>query len=182
MIVGFIFKGGASEVVSIWIRRATFFVTAVLVVSFVGLIILAVIMRYAFGNPLVYSYDLSTLLFAWTVFLGLSLAEQKGAHLPIINPVLFVGPRIGRVIEVLCLMVMLLISLGTLWFGVKLLGRAVMVIPSMRISIGWLYASLPIGFGLLALEYLLKLIAVVTGRGVVFHPVADSTQLLKDHH
>ncbi|SMY09761.1 TRAP transporter small permease [Flavimaricola marinus] len=151
--------------ISDWINRATFFVAALLLIFLVALVILAVVMRYAIGQPLVYSYDLSTLLFAWTVFLGLSLAEHKGAHLSIIRPEDFVGPRTGRAIEIVRLTALLAISLGTLWFGVKLLGRAVMVIPSMRISIGWLYASLPIGFGLLSIEYFLKLLIAFSKRG-----------------
>jgi len=135
-----------------------------LMAAMVGLVVLAVFMRYLVGAPLVFSYDLSTLLFAWTVFVGLALAERQKAHLSVgvIDGVL--PPRAGRALKILRQMLVIVISVFAAWFGWKLFQRAGMVIPSMRISIGWLYASLPIGFGLLALAQVVSLMRIVTGN------------------
>jgi TRAP-type C4-dicarboxylate transport system permease small subunit len=134
-----------------------FFFTALVTVAMVALVIVSVVMRYVFNNPLVFSYDLSTLLFAWAVFLGLSLAEKENAHLSIDLFSQALSPRAALLHAVVKSLIVLTISVGAFWFGWKLLGRASMTIPSMRISIGWLYASLPAGFALLGIEQALKL-------------------------
>ena len=47
------------------------------------LIFLAVVQRYVFNDPMQYSFDLATLLFAWLVFLGLYTADQRsGLQIP----------------------------------------------------------------------------------------------------
>ncbi|WP_417260771.1 TRAP transporter small permease [Celeribacter sp.] len=137
---------------------AVFVVTGIVMIMMVTVVILSVVMRYIVGSPLVYSYDLSTLLFAWAVFLGLALAEKSDGHLAIDLFSNKLTPRGTLVHQVIKSIIVIFISTGTFWIGWKLFDRAGMVIPSMRISIGWLYASMPIGFALLALEQLIKLL------------------------
>lgn len=139
-----------------------FFFTAIVTIAMVALVIVSVVMRYAVNSPLVYSYDLSTLLFAWAVFLGLSLAEKDNAHLSIDLFSKSLSRRAGFAHQVIKSVIVIAISAGAFWYGWKLLGRASMTIPSMRISIGWLYASLPIGFALLGIEQILKLLKSVS--------------------
>jgi TRAP-type C4-dicarboxylate transport system permease small subunit len=130
-------------------------VTVVLLLVMATLVVVAVVMRYIVGAPLVFSYDLSTLLFAWIVFLGLALAERDGAHLAV-DLLETALPRVPRLALVLVRQVAVaVLSLGIAWFGWKLLTRAGMVMPTLRISVGWLYAALPVGFALLAAAQLL---------------------------
>lgn len=132
-------------------------VTVAILVAMTGLVIVAVVMRYVVGAPLVHSYDLSTLMFAWIVFLGLALAERDGAHLAV--DLLEVAlPRAPRVALVAVRQVGLAaLSLFVAFIGWKLFSRAGMIMPSLRISVGWLYAALPAGFVLLAAAQLLAL-------------------------
>lgn len=142
--------------------RLEFAVTAFLTLAMVTLVVLAVIMRYAIGSPLVFSFDLSTLLFAWMVFLGLALAERDGVHLAVDILDGYLPPRARKTLRIMRKILVLAVSAATTWFGWKLFQRAGMTIPSMRISIGWLYASLPIGFALLTLAQAVKLLQIAT--------------------
>jgi TRAP-type C4-dicarboxylate transport system permease small subunit len=144
---------------------AVFAVTGIVMVLMVAVVILSVGMRYLVGSPLVYSYDLSTLLFAWTVFLGLALAEKSDGHLAIDLFSNRLTPRGILVHQVIKSIIVIFISTGAFWTGWKLFDRAGMMIPSMRISIGWLYASMPIGFALLTIEQIIKLLkSILTYR------------------
>ncbi|WP_157384423.1 TRAP transporter small permease [Nitratireductor soli] len=139
--------------------RLVFALCAILTIAMVILVVVAVGMRYVAGAPLVYSYDLSTLLFAWLVFLGLSLAERDRAHLAVdlIDAALPAGA--AKALRVARQLLLVALSLYLCWIGWKLAQRAGMTIPSMRISIRWLYASLPVGFLLLGLSQLFGIFA-----------------------
>lgn len=131
--------------------------SGVITLCMVTLVVLAVVMRYVFNAPLVFSYDLSVILFAWVVFVSLGLAERSGAHLSvdIIDHALPSG-----VLRYLYIARQIIMAAFCLWFaylGWRLLSRAGMEIPSMRISIRWLYASFPIGFALLAVAQISRI-------------------------
>ena len=141
-------------------RLATGFgaiVSMVLTVVMVAVVLLAVGFRYVLNDPLVYSYDLSTLLFGWMVFLGLGVAERDGAHLGLDVLGFLVPPRVERAAALVRQILVIVIAVYLAWVATRLTLRTGMEITSMRISQKWLYASMPIGFGLLAFSYALRL-------------------------
>ena len=133
---------------------------AILVVTAV-LIFIAVVLRYLFGTALLYSYDLSTLLFGWMVFLGLALAQLDRAHLglDLVEGLHSRGLRVG--LGTLRQLGLAALSFWLAWVGYELSFRTGMRIPSMRISVAWLYSALPIGFALLALLHLVQIRALL---------------------
>lgn len=137
--------------------------TVLVTVAMVGLVIVAVVMRYVFGAPLIYSYDLSTLLFAWMVFLGLAVAERARAHLAVDVIDMALPGRWRATLFAVRQVAMAALSLFIAYIGWQLFSRAGMIMPSLRVSIGWLYAALPIGFALLALFQLLGLARLADG-------------------
>lgn len=133
-------------------------ITAILIlIAMVSIVFVAVVLRYGFGVALIFSYDVSTILFAWVIFLGLYVAEREGAHLGLdLIQKLGDGP-LKTGLMLLRQTVLLLLAAYLTWIGWKLFMRTGSEIPSLRISAKWLYASLPVGFGLLSLAYLLDL-------------------------
>ena len=135
-----------------------FYITGALTLGIVVLVVVAVIMRYWIGSPLIYSYDLSTLVFAWIVFLGISLAERDGRHLAIdIIDHALPQPWSMR-LRLLRKSILICLSLILVWIGWSLVTRAGMTLPSLGISVRWLYLPLPLGFLLLAIAQLGSLI------------------------
>jgi len=152
---------------SSWLDTVISALTVALLLTVTGIVILAVVLRYVFNAPLTYSYDLATVLFAWVVFLGLALAERDRAHLAVDVLDQALGPRMRTALVVLRQLALIALTLTVAWIGWRLTMRAGMIMPSMRISIRWLYASLPIGCAALALAQLLilpRLIAEAQGR------------------
>lgn len=137
---------------------------AAIALAMVAIVLVAIVFRYGLGAPLIYSYDLSTLLFAWMIFLGLGVAERDGAHLSLDVLRFVVSPRAERVVAVLRQALMIAAALYMAWIGTRLTLRTGMEITSMRVSQKWLYAAMPVGFALLALAYALRLPAIVRGE------------------
>ena len=132
-------------------------VTVSLLVLTVGLVVLAVVMRYAVGAPLTYSYDLATLLFAWIVFLGLAVAETDRAHLAVDLTGAVLSEANLRRLAVIRQVFKIFLTLYLAWIGWSLFRRAGMTLPSLLISVKWLYASLPVGLAFLCLAQILAL-------------------------
>lgn len=131
--------------------------TVLVLVFMVGLVFYAVVMRYVFSAPLIYSYDLSTMVFAWIVFLGLFVAERDGAHIGLDILHLVQSDRARQAIAVLRQVLLIALAGYMTFISTQLILRTGMQIPSMRISIRWLYAAQPAGFAMLTLIYLLRL-------------------------
>ncbi len=138
--------------------------TVAMTVLMALLVVVAVVMRYVFGAPLTYSYDLSTLIFAWMVFLGLGLAEFDRAHLAVDVVDEMIPARLYPVLIVVRQIALAMLTLAMASIGWQLFQRAGMIMPSLRISIGWLYASMPIGFLLLSLAQILVIPKVLADR------------------
>ena len=141
-------------------------IAIVILVVMVALVAMAVAARYLFNAPLVFSYDLSPLLFAWIVFLGLYTAERDNTHISLDIVIEKLPPRLRHPALIVRQILLIAIAAYIAWIGVVLIQRTGMQIPSMRISVRWLYASLPVGFGALALIYIMRLPRIVVGRGI----------------
>ena len=141
--------------------RCLSLVTVSLLVLTVGLVVLAVVMRYVVGAPLTYSYDLATLLFAWFVFLGLAVAETDRAHLAVDLTGVVLSEAGMRRLAVVRQIFKIGLTLYLAWISWSLVRRAGMTLPSLLISVKWLYASLPVGLAFLCLAQVLALPALL---------------------
>lgn len=136
-------------------------------VAIVTIVFIAVILRYGFNIALIFSYDVSTVLFAWLIFLGLYVAEKDGAHMGIDLTPGIANPRLRRGVVLIQRGLLLGTSLYLTWIGIGLVERTGNQIPSLRVSARWLYTAMPIGFGLLSLAYLMRFLqALRPGREV----------------
>ena len=131
------------------VRLAYEGVLVALTVAMVGVVVVAVWFRYVMSDPVLYSFDLSTLFFAWIVFAGMALARAEDAHLGVDLLINVRSPVIKRVVRILREAVVLTISAYLAYLAYRLTVRTGVQITSMRVSAKWLYASMPVGFALL---------------------------------
>lgn len=137
--------------------------TVVTLVVMVGVVFGAVVMRYVFHAPLIFSFDLSTLLFAWLVFVGLAIADRDDAHMGLDLVANIGNAALKQGLIGIRLILVLALSIYLAWVGWQLYQRTGAQISSLRISAKWLYLSMPIGFGLLALSYVGRIIRLLAG-------------------
>jgi TRAP-type C4-dicarboxylate transport system permease small subunit len=123
-----------------------------------------VIFRYGFGDPLLYSAELATLLFVWLIFLAVPLAAAEGAHMSadLITPLLPEWGKkwsdaVGLLLSSFLVGYIVLVS----W---DLTQRAVMELPTLGISVAWVYVAVPVGLSLYLGYLVLALLRLVLGR------------------
>ncbi len=118
---------------------------------------LGVLYRYILKNPLIWSFDLSTLLFAYSIFLGLILSIKEQALIGIDYFINKLSCKAKAKIKIINNVIILIISFYLTYQGIILTTKTGMQLTTFRISIRWLYISLPLGFGFLSLYLLTEL-------------------------
>jgi len=120
------------------------------------LVFVSVLLRYIFNNPVTWSEELASLLFAWLTFLGAYVGFRSRSHITIDTLVIYLphGLQRGlaRIVDVCVLSLLALI----LWQGVSLtITTWGLEFPAMEISRGYLYLSLPLGAFLMIIAIVL---------------------------
>jgi TRAP-type transport system small permease protein len=124
-------------------------------------ILVQVLCRVFFGAAIIWAEEFAVLLFAWSIFLGAAYAQKDDSHLSIDTLRLLAGRRVGIALVILRLTVITGCSLVAIWEGIGLARRALpLLYPAMEITRSFLYASVPVGFGL----GLIYLVVNVSGR------------------
>ena len=144
-----------------------------------------VVARYVFNYSFVWALEITGVLFAWLIFLGMSYGVRVGTHIGVDVLVRAVGPRTARVLgaiaALLCIVYSLVLAWGGLQYVLKMhdVGILMQDVPVPQ----WIpRIVLPLGFVLLALRFGQALWRVVTGRQhhLVGDESADALKLRQD--
>lgn len=106
---------------------------------------------------------------AWLVFVGLGLALERHRHISMDALDRKLPPTVGRVIRKTIDFVGLVFSVFLTKVSLDLtlfILHSGQISPTLGISMSFLYASVPVGFALLALRYLLELIGMQNRKSV----------------
>ena len=105
-----------------------------------------VIARFVLQSPADWSEAWTRASLIWTVMLGISLAFRHGAMLSVEMLHSLLRDRNKRILEHI-VMTITVAFLGFLaWVGVQMTFRVrFQTMPSLEVSISWVYASIPIG-------------------------------------
>lgn len=119
-----------------------------LLIAIALLIAVAVVFRYGLGAPILYSYELASLLFVWLVFLSLAGGAAQAAHLgaDVLTP--YLGPNALRVLHILAHACSLAVLAYISWYAWVLAGRTRVEMPTLGLSMAWMYAAVPAGCAL----------------------------------
>ena len=123
-------------------------VLVALLIAITLLIAVAVVFRYGLGAPILYSYELASLLFVWLVFLSLAGGAAQAAHLgaDVLTP--YLEPAALRLLQICAHVLSLAVLAYISWYAWILTGRTRVEMPTIGLSMAWMYAAVPIGCGL----------------------------------
>lgn len=120
-----------------------------------GLIFVQVVMRYVFENSLVWSEELVRWLFIWTIWVGIAYAFRTGDHIRITMLSDRLAAPARRRLEAALGLAMIAFFLWIGWLGVQqatspIVARQSSVVlywpfSDTKVSLTWLYATLPFG-------------------------------------
>ncbi|MDR1044672.1 MAG: TRAP transporter small permease [Candidatus Adiutrix sp.] len=117
--------------------------------------------RYLMDYSLYWSEEAMRYLFAWLVFLAMGLGIRRRAHVAIEVLIETLKPNGRRLLALLVMLLILLFCLAFTYYGCKLTMRNLTQLsPAMRLPMGWVYVSLPLG-GLLAAFFTLEQIDIL---------------------
>ena len=116
-------------------------------------VFLQVLYRYVFAQPLQWSEELARYLFVWLSILGATLAVQKKGHFGLDFFYKMTSGRFQRIVKIPVYLLMGIVIFVILFQGIILVQKtALQESPAMGISMGWAYASLPVGGALMAIH------------------------------
>lgn len=139
-----------------------FFVTlngaavVLLMAAMAGIVGTNVALRYLTNNSLPWADEAARYLMIWMSFLGAGLALRAGMHVAITN-LQDALPQGAKVALRALIVLLLLVFFGFMvWVGWQYMQRMqFQKTPALRLSFKYIYAAMPIGFGLLIVHLLL---------------------------
>ncbi|MDI1273469.1 TRAP transporter small permease [Polaromonas sp.] len=150
----------------------TFLMAAMTLVTF-----MQVIARYVFNYSFVWALELTGVMFAWLIFVGMSYGVRVGAHIGVDAAVKLLGKRPARVIESiaasLCIAYALIVAFGSYQYVYKIYSVGILMqdIPIQT----WIpRIILPLGFLLLAFRFAQVLWRLASGQEV--HLLGDEAK------
>jgi C4-dicarboxylate transporter, DctQ subunit len=136
-----------------------------------------VIARYVFNYSFVWALELTGVMFAWLIFVGMSYGVRVGAHIGIDAGIRLLGSKAARVVgslaAVLSIVYALILAWGSWQYVLKMYNVGILM-QDMPVAQWIPRAVLPAGFLLLAFRFSQALVLVATGRKR--HMLADEVE------
>jgi C4-dicarboxylate transporter DctQ subunit len=157
-----------------WFEHVEEGVIALLLAAMTLVTFVQVVARYVFNYSFVWALELTGVLFAWLIFLGMAYGVRVGAHIGVDALVRHLGPRAARVVGMVaaaaCIAYAVLVTIGGVQYVRKMhdVGILMQDLPVEQ----WIpRLVLPLGFALLGLRFAWVLWRMLRG---------DDVQLLGD--
>lgn len=119
------------------------------------LIFIQVIMRYIFKSSLSWSEELGRYIFLWQIWIGASYAVKKSKHLRIEVLKKHLSPKGQVKLDLVAIIIWAAFSLFLTTKSAELTSILIsrgQLSPAMRLPMGYAYASVPVGCGLMTIR------------------------------
>lgn len=127
----------------------------VLLLGAMALIIFAnVVLRYTTSASIEWAEEVARYLMVWLTFVGAGPVLRYGGHIAVENLQDALPARAAQALRVLIAALLFGFFGFMVWFGVLYVERAqYQMTPTTQISMGWVYAAMPVGGLLLILHF-----------------------------
>ncbi len=165
-----------------YLKRLDEWLIAILLAAMTLLTFTQVVMRYVFNSGFTWALELTSVLFAFMIFIGISYGVRVGAHIGVDALVKLFRPDIRRIVSsvavILCLVYAGMVIYGSMEYVLKM-KKVGIELEDMAIPMWTVRAILPIGFALLVLRFLPVLYNLVTGKSDRLHLADEVEEALK---
>ena len=152
-----------------WLARLEEILVASLLAGMTLVTFMQVVARYVFNYSFVWAMELTGVLFAWLIFVGMSYGARIGAHIGIDALTRQLSARAGRIVGIVaaasCLIYSLIMLFGS-WQYVSRIYEIGILMQDMPVPTWVPRVVLPVGFGLLALRFAEILVRMLRGEPV----------------
>lgn len=156
-------KGIIGKLVSFSEAAASILLAALTIVVFAE-----VLSRYVFQAPLVFSNELTLLLFPWMIFIAAIAVTKDDAHLSVSYFRDRFGPVMQKYLYLFSKVVMLIFSVFMTISSIRFVDNVSnQIMPVLRISNGWLSASVAVSFVFISIILLQQIYLISTNQMTV---------------
>jgi TRAP-type C4-dicarboxylate transport system permease small subunit len=151
-----------------WVARLEAALIALVVLALTGVTFVQVVMRYVFGDPLIWSEEAARYLFVWLSLIGAALALHQGGHYGLDALVSRLPPWPARIVAVATSALIAAFLVLLLRTGVSEMRQAALQSSAtLPVGMEWPYLAIPLGAGLM----LFHLLAHLVRFGPLKHPL-----------
>lgn len=165
-----------------YLKRLDEWLIAILLAAMTLLTFSQVVMRYVFNSGFTWALELTTILFACMIFIGISYGVRVGAHIGVDALVKLLPTKPRRFVSIiavlLCLIYAGMVIYGSMQYVIKMKSAGI-ELEDLAIPMWLVRAILPIGFILLVLRFLPVLANLITGKSDYLHLADEVEEALK---
>jgi C4-dicarboxylate transporter DctQ subunit len=149
------------------LKRLDEWLIATLLAAMTLLTFAQVVMRYVFNSGFTWAQELTSILFAFMIFIGISYGVRVGAHIGVDALIKIFTPKVRRIVSFIavlfCMLYAGMVIYGSFQYVMKM-RKVGIELEDLPIQIWIVRAILPIGFTLLALRFLPVLYNLISGK------------------
>ncbi len=131
------------------------------------IIAIQVFQRYVLQSSLDWSEELARYLFIWSVYVGCSYATQKDRHLEVTILRNVFGPTVAKYVTIAAYICTIGFCLCVTVWGfqmVQFLAGTGQKTPALEVQMYWVFLSVPVGMGLMALRTAQRTLSIFRGE------------------
>jgi C4-dicarboxylate transporter, DctQ subunit len=153
-----------------------------MLLAMTALTFLQVVMRYVFNSGFSWALELTTVFFAFMIFMGVSYGVRVGSHIGVDALVKLLGPQKRRAVSILAVL------LSLLYVGLVLTGATQYVLKMKEVGIEFddmpierwqVLAVMPFGYALMAWRFLQILMGLISGKTDALHLADEAAEAMK---
>jgi C4-dicarboxylate transporter DctQ subunit len=150
-----------------FLNRLDEWLIAILLAAMTLLTFSQVVMRYIFNSGFTWAVELTSILFAGMIFIGISYGVRVGAHIGVDAVIRLLNPKARRVTSIVAVLLCLLYA-GLVIYGASIyvlkMRSAGIELEDLPIQMWIVRAVLPVGFLLLVIRFLPVLVNLIRGK------------------
>ncbi len=169
-----------------FLKRLDEWLIAILLAAMTLLTFTQVVMRYVFNSGFTWAQELTSILFAFMIFIGISYGVRVGAHIGVDALIKLFNPKVRRIVSIIavlfCMLYAGMVIYGSVQYVMKM-RKIGIELEDLPIQIWMVRIILPIGFTLLVLRFLPVLYNLVRGKSDhlrLANEVADAMKLKQE--
>jgi C4-dicarboxylate transporter DctQ subunit len=141
-----------------------------------------VVLRYVFNSGYTWALELTMIVFAFMIFLGISYGVRTGAHIGVDALVKIMSPKVRRASSIIAVLLCMLYAGMVIWGSYEYVSKMYMVgieLEDLPIPIWSVRAILPIGYALLLLRFCQVLHNLITGKSQSLSLLDEAAEAMK---
>jgi C4-dicarboxylate transporter DctQ subunit len=157
-------------------------IVALLLATMTFITFIQVILRYVFNSGFTWALELTTVVFAFMIFIGISYGVRKGAHIGVDALVKIMPPKMRLISSIVTVLLCMVYASMVLYGSYEYVNKMRIVgieLEDMPIPMWTVRAILPVGYALLLFRFGQVLMNLLTGKSDSLHLADEAADALK---